>query len=75
MRDLHIQRKSLDLMEQQKYKNLLKAEMTRELHEDPLPDSSVATMIQFMQRYKSNQTSKKQTMINQQIAPRAIIKM
>ena len=62
-------------MEQQKYKNLLKAEMTRELHEDPLPDSSVATMIQFMQRYKSNQTSKKQTMINQQIAPRAIIKM
>jgi hypothetical protein len=24
MRDLHIQRKSLDLMEQQKYKNLLK---------------------------------------------------
>jgi hypothetical protein len=74
MRDLHIQRKSLDLMEQQKYKNLLKAEMQRELHEDPLPDSSVTTMIQFMEKFKSNQTSKKQTMMNQQIAPRTIIK-
>jgi single-stranded DNA-specific DHH superfamily exonuclease len=61
MQDNLIQRKSLDLMEFSKYKELLKSEMQKEAHKirqrkkiDADGITSVDTMVKFIENYREN---------------------